>query len=169
MNSTIFYRKIVKHELYSCSILKNQNQLIKVLSFTATIKPRKSNLSNITILLAVLQLVFNKRSYVKFITVNSVKKLYVYSQYLRISKIATLKENLFSFTFFKQQKILPVDLGGNLSFFFNFDVLMFSVLIQYYRFIFSTPRIRLTLKTSNLTKQSKIKALVFGSFLRLPL
>ena len=62
MNSLIFYRRVIQHELYCCQsgFPRNFYQLIKFTRFTATITPRQHSLSRLVILLAVLQVILNK-------------------------------------------------------------------------------------------------------------
>jgi hypothetical protein len=76
MNSLIFYRRVIQHELYCCQsgFPRNFYQLIKFTRFTATITPRQHSLSRLVILLAVLQVILNKRATLKFISLGGAKK-----------------------------------------------------------------------------------------------
>lgn len=168
MNSLIFYRRVVKHETYSCSIsAKNIFQLARFSRFVMSITPRQASLSRLVTLLAVLQIVLNKRATVKFITVNGAKKVCAFSQLSKVSQLLDLKDSLFNFVFFKQQRLVQLGFDNCRTFFFNIHALMFSTFVQYYRFVFNIPRLRVSLQVDLPLKA--IAAPVFARFSRLPL
>jgi hypothetical protein len=169
MNSLIFYRRVVKHETYACCSGLSQNvyQLVKFTRFAASITPRQQSLARLVILLAVLQIIFNKKASIKFISVDGAKKICVFSQLSNSSQLLDLKDNLFNFTFFKQQRLVYVGFDNDRTFFFNIHALMFSTFVQYYRFVFNIPRLRISLQVSSPSKA--VEAPLFARFLRLPL
>jgi hypothetical protein len=169
MNSLTFYQRVVKHEVYVCQTgpAKNLYNLAEFTRFAASITPRQHSLSRLVILLAVLQIIFNKRASIKFISVDGAKRICAFSQLSKSSRIIDLKDNLFNFTFFKQQRLVHIGFDNNYTFFFNIHALMFSTFVQYYRFVFNIPRLRISLQISLSSKT--LKAPVFARFLRLPL
>ena len=169
MNSLTFYRRVVKHEVYACDSgsVKNLYQLVEFTRFAASITPRQQSLSRLVLLLAVLQITFNKRASIKFISVDWAKKICAFSQLSKSSDILNLKDNLFNFTFFKQQRLVYVGFDNDRTFFFNIHALMFSTFVQYYRFVFNIPRLRISLQVSSPSKA--VEASLFARFLRLPL
>jgi len=169
MNSLTFYYRIVQHEVCSCygGPAKNLYQLAKFTRFVATMTPRQQSLSRLLILLAVLQIVFNKRSCVKFISVNGVKKICAFSQISKTSDVLHLKDNLFNFVYFKQQRLVQIGFDNDSTLFFNIHALMFSTFVQYYRFVFNIPRLRISLQVNFSSKVLKVP--VFARLLRLPL
>lgn len=169
MNSLIFYQRVVKHEAYACqnTPLGNLYQLGKFSRLAISITPRQPTLSRLVVLLAVLQLILNKRATTKFISVEGSKKVCAYSQLAKVSRLLELKDNLFNFVFFKQQRLVQLGFDSNCTLFFNIQALMFSTFVQYYRFIFNIPRLRVSLQVSLPAKA--LKASVFARFLRLPL
>jgi hypothetical protein len=169
MNSLTFYNRIVKHETYTCysGPSKNLYQLAKFTRFVASITPRQHSLSRLVILLAVLQIIFNKRATVKFVSIGGAKRICAFTQLSKSSHLLDLKDNLFNFTFFKQQRLTNVGFDDQCTLFFNIHTLMFSTFVQYYRFVFNIPRLRISLQVNLSTKA--IKAGVFARFLRLPL
>jgi hypothetical protein len=169
MNSLVFYHRVVKHETYTCysSPSKNIHQLAKFTRFVASITPRQHGLSRLVILLAVLQIIFNKRATVKFISVGGAKRICAFSQLSNSRRILDLKDNLFNFTFFKQQRLVHVGFDNDCTLFFNLHTLMFSTFVQYYRYVFNIPRLRISLQVS--LPADTLKASVFSRFLRLPL
>ena len=96
MNSLIFYRRVIQHELYCCQsgFPRNFYQLIKFTRFTATITPRQHSLSRLVILLAVLQVILNKRATLKFISLGGAKKICAFSQLSSPARVLALKDNL---------------------------------------------------------------------------
>jgi len=169
MNSLIFYRRIVKHEVYSCCSGNSKNiyQLARFSRFAASITPRQHSLARLVILLAVLQVILNKRASVKFISVGGAKRVCAFSQLSKSSRLLDLKDNLFNFTFFKQQRLMQAGFDNECTLFFNIHALMFSTFVQYYRFVFNIPRLRVSLQID--LSSNTIKAPVFARFLRLPL
>ena len=169
MNSLIFYRRVTQHELYCCQsgFARNFYHLTKLTRFTATITPRQHSLSRLVILLAVLQVILNKRATLKFISLGGAKKICAFSQLSKSSQVLALKDNLFNFTFFKQQRLTHLLFDNKCTFFFNIHALMFSTFVQYYRFIFNIPRLRISLQV-NLSPKA-ISAGVYARLLRLPL
>ena len=122
MNSLIFYRRVTQHELYCCqsSFARNFYQLTKLIRFTATITPRQHSLSRLVILLAVLQVILNKRATLKFISLGGAKKICAFSQLSKSSQVLALKDNLFNFTFFKQQRLSHLLFDNKCTFFLIF-------------------------------------------------
>jgi len=169
MSSLIFHRRVVSHELYTSSSgpLKNIHQLANLTRLVASVTPRQHSLSRIVILLAVLQIIFNKRAAVKFVSIAGAKRICAFSQFSKFSRLLDLKDNLFNFTFFNQQRLAHVKVDNNRTFFFNIHALMFSTFVQYYRFVFNVPRLRVALQVN--FSPIVIKASVFARFLRLPL
>jgi len=169
MNSLIFYHRVIKHEVYTSASgpSKNLHRLTKFTFFVASLTPRQCSLSRLVILLAVLQIIFNKRASVKFIGAVGAKKVCAFSQFSQPMRILELKDNIFNFTFFKQQRLVHVGFDQSRTFFFNIHALMFSTFVQYYRFVFNTPRLRVSLQIH--MPSEIVKALVFARFIRLPL
>jgi len=168
MNSLIFYNRVVQHEVYTSysGSIKNFHKLIKLTRLVATITPRQHTFSRVITLLAVLQIIFNKRASIKFVSVGGVKKICALSQFSKSSRILDLKDNIFNFTFFKQQRLMSIEFDSRDVFFFNIHPLMFSVFAQYYRFVFNIPRLRISLQVN--VPSEVFKVAVFGRFLRLP-
>jgi hypothetical protein len=169
MNSPVFYNRIVKHELYSCSsnYSKNVYQQPKLTRFTVTITPRQSSFSRLVVLLAVLQIILNKRATVKFLTVDGTKKICAFSQNFKFSKSLALKDDLFNFVYFRQQRLNNIKHDKDLTLFLNIHALMFSVFSQYYRFVFNVPRLRISFQTN--TTLSTLGMKILCRFLRLPI
>jgi hypothetical protein len=173
MNPLVFYNRVVKHEIYGCCCnrLKNFYGVFRFLRFNATFVCDPQNLSNLVVLLAVLQLIFQKRPSFKILLDhdlgNSSKKVFVFFELSKFSNLLQLKENLFNFLVFKQQRVPHVCFGNKVSFFFNVHPLAFGVFSQYYRFVFSLPRLRFSYHVN--PPFIFFKPLVFARFLRLPL
>jgi hypothetical protein len=169
MNSLIFYHRVVKHEVYTCHSgpTENLHQLTKFTCFAASITPRQSSLSRLVLLLAILQIIFNKRASVKFISIDNSKRICAFSQFSKLSRILDLKDNLFNFTYFKQQRLVQIGFDNHRTFFFNIHALMFSTFVQYYRFVFNAPRLRISLQVNS--SPGTFKMPVLARFLRLPL
>jgi len=169
MNPSIFYNRVVAHELYACQNdpTINLHKLVKFTCFTVTITPRQQSLSRLIILSAVLQIIFNKKAVVKFIFLKGAKKICAFSQFSKSSRLLDLKDNLFNFVFFKQPKsIAYVGFDTKCTFFFNTHTLMFNTFVQYYRFVFNIPRLRISLQISS---PEIVKIRVFARLLRIPL
>jgi len=168
MNPLTFYQKVVQHEVYGCQSGPTNNvyQLAKLTSFAATVIPRQQSLSRLVVLLAALQVVFNKRGSLKFISISGAKKICVFFQLSKLSQIVDLKDNFFNFTFCQQQRLVHAVFDNRCTFFFNIHALMFTTFLRYYRFVFNMPRLRFSLQVNLCSKA--LKAIVFASFLLLP-
>jgi hypothetical protein len=98
--------------MYTCcsSPSKNLYQLAKFTRFIASVTPRQHSLSRLVILLAVLQIIFNKRATVKFISMGGAKRICAFSQFSKSSRLLDLKDNLFNFTFLNNKDWYLLDL-----------------------------------------------------------
>jgi hypothetical protein len=163
----LFFNQINKHELYSCVLKPYKNIFCVVnLSFLKlTINPKQSDLNEIIILLAVMKVVLNKNPVLKILNFNTVKKTTIYSSFSKIKQNILLKNIIFNFIFFNQQKIPAVCLSDNI-FFSSLNILSFGILGKYYRFVNNIPSFHFSFCINN-TKN--IEKRFFGRISRIPL
>lgn len=165
MNNVIFYNKVLRHQNYSCFLVNNIFSTLRLVETFVTITPRKSNLLNIIVFLAVLQLIFKQRVSIKLSRINSTKKPVVIFHSTEKTVINIVKKVVFDFFFFNQSQLLTISHNKKTILFFNIHVLRFNTLHNYYRYLFNIPRLRIAFVTNN-ENSNMLK--VFTSLFRIP-